>query len=490
MSTFKKSLALVAILGIVSLSADCNWRTLNHDHKNTRTNPCEEVINTDNVAYLATLWGNSGNSVQSSPTYENGIVYYGDIGGNLYAADATTGAILQQVNLGAPIESSPLVTSTTVYVATIDLVLHALDKSNFNTAFWTSVIDSVAQSTGYATVHDSPVIVDNLVIIGVSCDDYAEASVLGVNVRGSLNAFYADTGVQAWTLVPSTPAEGYGVGFWSTPAIDKKRKLLFVGTSNTVSFPAAKLSDSLLAIHYKTGKIKWARQFVKNDVFGFVNPTGQDKDVGASPNLFSAHRSMHASASHASKDLVGVCGKDGVYRTFERSSGKSVWKTVISKTGSRVGNPSAAVNCDTIFAICNEDLSGSLTGPTVVQANIDNCNELAQEMFYDALISGTKTVIKALDPSTGKVKWKDETTCSTIASLTEANGVVYHTNAQGDIRSLDAKSGVQLGILYGTPFVTFNAAPLTVADGKVFVGQGVYNLFPVNGIVTLSVPVP
>ncbi len=490
MKRIKQSLALLTLLSMASyVQADCNWRSLNHDHRNTRSNPCEKILSSDNVINLQELWSISGASVESAPIYENGIVYYTDIAGNLFSRDATTGTLLQQVNLGSPIVGSPLVTGTTVYVATTGLILYAIDKTNFATTVWSSVIDPAALATGQATVEASPVIIDDIVIIGVTPGEITENGNPNPVVRGSLNAFNAATGSLIWQFVPSQSFEGYGVGFWSTPAFDAKRKLLFIGTSNTLTFPAAKLSDSLIAINYKTGTVKWVQQITKNDVYGYNNPTGPDRDVGASPNLFTADPSGSSSGSHGKKDLVGVCSKDGVYRTFDRSSGKHAWKTVISRSGSRVGDPSAAVRgCRTIYALSNEDLTYTINGPTVVEAYTDDCNPEAYQTYQNGLAFSTNTVIKALDAATGEVIWEDVSQGATFASITEANGILYHTNFVGDIRMLDAESGTVLNVIPGEAFETANAAPITVTDGLVFVGLGIEDTYPVNGIAVFSVP--
>ena len=499
MSTFKASLARFAICSFGMLAGSCanqlhadvcDWKSLNHDRYNTRSNPCENILSPDNVINLQQIWTTSTatpQSVQAAPVYDDGVVYYVDIGGNIFARDALDGTLLSTANLGAPIESAPLVGHSAVYVATDNLTLYALDKTNLATILFQVTIDPVAQATGQGAVVASPVLVDDLVIIGVTYSEKVENTSPNPVIRGSLNAFYANNLTPAWQFVPSTVSEGFGVGFWSTPAVDTKLKLLYVGTTNTISFPAAKLSDSLLAIHYKTGKLKWHRQFTHDDVYGFFNPAGPDWDIGASPNLFTAKRKKqfkhHSHTSYEGKDLVGVCSKAGVYRALDRHSGKLVWETVISMSGTRIGNPSAAVNDSTIYAVCTEDLTYSLNGPTIVQSDIDACNEQAQQTQYNALLFGQNTVIKALDTSTGRVKWTDVSKGTTLGSIAEANGVVYQGNLAGQLRMLDAKSGTILNVFsMGSPGETLLAAPITVADGSVFIGQGIDDNGPTNGI--------
>ena len=86
--------------------------------------------------------------------------------------------------------------------------------------------------------------------------------------RGSLSALQVRDGKVAWktwlvpepkqTHVTAAGTKRYGpsgVGVWSAPAIDAARGLLYVGTGNDYTHPATPLSDAVLAIEMKTGRI-------------------------------------------------------------------------------------------------------------------------------------------------------------------------------------------------------------------------------------------
>ena len=53
-----------------------------------------------------------------------------------------------------------------------------------------------------------------------------------------------------------------GAGVWSAPTLDLKRGVLYVTTGDNYSQPATKLSDAVLALEIKTGRIAWSRQLV------------------------------------------------------------------------------------------------------------------------------------------------------------------------------------------------------------------------------------
>ncbi len=85
-----------------------------------------------------------------------------------------------------------------------------------------------------------------------------------------------------------------GAPIWSSPAIDEQRGVLYVGTGEATSAPAAPTIDSVLAIDLKTGAIRWRFQATPDDIFltgcmvkhdGLNCPhegRGLDHDFGAS----------------------------------------------------------------------------------------------------------------------------------------------------------------------------------------------------------------
>lgn len=58
-----------------------------------------------------------------------------------------------------------------------------------------------------------------------------------------------------------------GVGVWSSPTVDAKRKLLYGGTGDGYSDPARSTKDAILALGLTTGKIAWTRQTTKGGSF-------------------------------------------------------------------------------------------------------------------------------------------------------------------------------------------------------------------------------
>ncbi len=78
-----------------------------------------------------------------------------------------------------------------------------------------------------------------------------------------------ETGNEQWKHYTSknTADDGPGAGVWSTPAVDERRGLLYVGTGQSLAPKTGPLADSMLAIDVRTGALRWSRQFTYPDVF-------------------------------------------------------------------------------------------------------------------------------------------------------------------------------------------------------------------------------
>jgi outer membrane protein assembly factor BamB len=167
--------------------------------------------------------------------------------------------------------------------------------------------------------------------------------------RGALFGLDAQSGKVKWRLETTKVGEmmfGAGAAVWSSTAIDEKLGLAFIGTGNSYYAPASPLSDSLLAVDYKTGELQWVHQFTANDNFTAGDPMGPDSDVGAAPNLFTIN----------GKDFVGVGDKAGSYYAFVRDTGEPAWSKKLTFGGSAGGvMGTAATAYDTIFVISNQN---------------------------------------------------------------------------------------------------------------------------------------
>src|SRR6185295_12362960 len=229
-------------------------------------------------------------------------------------------------------------------------------------------------------------------------------------------------------------------GIWSTPAVDRKRGLLYVGSGNTYAEPSAPLADSILAIDYKTGRLAWSTQFTHPDVFSAGHPQGKDADVGASPNLWRSKGRV----------LVGAGDKAGVYHALDRDTGSVVWETTLtpgSVSGGEIGS------------------GAFVDGKLVVVSNVGN-------PATNFPINVAR--VFALDPASGAILWEaDEFTGRIFAPVGAVRGVAFVGTDGGTLAALDTRNGARLWT-HDAPART-GCGP-SIVNGRVLWGYG-FTLF-------------
>lgn len=440
------------VVAFVALVSSCQWSTYGFDDGNTRNNILETQLDTKNVKHLEEAWRFDGVvGVTSTPAVVGNSVYFGAWDGALRSLNAVSGALLWKAQLTtSAIDDSPLVRNDTVYTGAADGSLYAVDAQTGQLK-WSKRLDPHP----LARIYSSPVGVDDMIIVGVASVELA-LSQTDYTFRGSIVALDENTGAERWRryVTHDDANGGAGGSVWSSAAIDQGRKLMYIGVGQSYEAPASPLTDSLLAIDYRTGAIVWTRQFTANDVFTFWNMSGPDADIGASPNLFTI----------GGRDAVGVGDKAGHYAVFDRATGETIW-TVELPTGNRLGGimTTAAVADGVIYVNSNR---------------WDSSNILD---FHDPDHASTTY---ALDAANGTIKWRRKLPSPAFGALTVANGVVYQSTVKGTLYALKASNG---NILWsGEPGADLGGG-VSVRSGTVFAGYGFWFIAapptPAGGVV-------
>jgi polyvinyl alcohol dehydrogenase (cytochrome) len=234
-----------------------------------------------------------------------------------------------------------------------------------------------------------------------------------------------------------------GVSVWSTAAIDKELGWLFIGTGQPYDRePESPMSDALVALDYKTGAVKWHKQFTGGDVFQLRRTPpqiGPDHDVGASPNLFKI----------GSKKAVGVGDKEGTYYALDRETGEEIWRYKMTPGGANGGvMASTAYHDGVIYVASNDGAAGGIAGSGAGPA---------------------KGVIFALNANDGSVKWRLDMQPGTFGGVTYANGLLFVPTLDGKIHALDARNGEEL---WSDQVGANIGGGVSVARGMLFVGHG------------------
>jgi outer membrane protein assembly factor BamB len=129
-----------------------------HKYNMRRSNPCEKLLNVNNVGRLGLKWSyTTGSYVVSSPAVANGVVYVGSYDGNVYALQAKTGAKLWSYATDNSVDSSPAVANGAVYVGSWDHNVYALNAST-GVKLWRYATSSAVES--------SPAVANGVVYVG------------------------------------------------------------------------------------------------------------------------------------------------------------------------------------------------------------------------------------------------------------------------------------------------------------------------------------
>lgn len=418
-----------------------SWPSYGRDDDNSRANLAETEITTATVANLGVAWEVPLPGCTSTPAVVDGVVFFGDWDGNVHAVNASDGGNrwTNDISMSA-VDPSVLVAEGRVFVGDGAGKFYALDQASGD-VLWSEQLDDHPATH----IYSSAVHVDGMVIVGVASielvgikDDYT--------FRGSLVALDAESGDEMWRvyMTEDDATSGAGVSVWSSPALDRERQWVFVGTGQTYEAPASPRADAIVAVDYTNGDVKWVRQFTEDDVYTIFQmaPQGPDADVGAAPNLFTVGES----------DFVGVGDKAGVFSVLDRDSGETVWAQQVTP-GSHLGGVmnSAAYANGVIYVTSNEFASESLA--TVLD---------------DPVPEDTHTTV-AYDAATGDELWRVTQPFPSVGGLTFAGGVVYHGSVDGTIHGLDAESGDEL---WSHQVSDSMASGSSIVDGTLFVSHG------------------
>jgi len=446
------------------------WPMFGQNEQNTASNDEERKISTSNVSRLAPKWvATTGGDVSARAAVVGGAVYFPDFGGNLFALDADTGAVIWQHQLsdyglpaGTVSRTSPAVQDHTVYIGTQAGAFLLAINAKTGDLRWKTQLD--IQSGAVLTA--SPAVVGDVIHIGVS-GVVQEIAVANDNVtccsfRGSEVAVNARTGAILWKafMAPS----GYtGTAIWGSNAVvDAQRKSVFIGTGNNYSTPTAPayvncilagatpkvcLSpddhvESIVAMDAGTGRIKWSRRLTDGDDWNLAcggppgtpvgkncpSPAGADFDFGSAPNEFSVRvpeaRGHHDGHRDEQRDFIGAGQKSGIYSAFDPDTGDFLWGTQVGPGGDGGGIQ-----------------WGSATDGERIYVAIANSN-------HQQSAAGTAGSWSALDPTTGEILWQtpDPNGAVDTGPMTVANGVVYAPSmgaatASTPMFALDAKTG-------------------------------------------------
>jgi alcohol dehydrogenase (cytochrome c) len=477
-----------------------NWLTYSGDYAGQRFSTLDQV-NTTTARSLVVKWvyqtGATG-KFETTPLVVDGILYATGQDDRAFALDARTGRPIWLYQRQLPSDIRPCcgrvnrglaILGDKVFMGTLDAHVVALDAKTGNVVWDVAAID---YTKGYSFTL-APLVVKNLVIVGVSGGEYG--------IRGFVDAYDADTGRRKWRFytVPGVGEPGHdtwekdswkigGAPAWMTGVYDSSTNQLFWPTGNPSPSNRGAgragdnlYSNSLLALEPDTGKLNWYFQFTKHDE--------HDWDATQVPIMIDS----------AGKHLIAQANRNGFFYVLDRTTGKLLFanpygKITWSNSKDNVGRP-----------VANNESSPTPTGRTVCPGALGTTNWMSPSfdaqtgLFYvsareqcDIFSTAPQPyeaghayygsayfpsdeaepywgALRAIDPENGQVKWEYRHPSPTWSGvLSTAGGLLFTGDAEGNFIALDAATGKPLwhfqmgGAVYASPMAF-------AVDGKEYI---------------------
>jgi polyvinyl alcohol dehydrogenase (cytochrome) len=486
---------------------DCSGWGANLNATNFRS-AAQAGISRDNIDSLKLKWAFAfpdASDMRSKPAIVGKWIVTGNSQtGDVYAIDRFTGKLGWHVTASNGIRSGIVVVkkgdSYIAYFADGATYVYAVDVSSGKILWSTKAgVGTMAMNTGTVAVDKGRVFVPLSTFEVVVA---ADSSYNCCSTSGGVAALNASSGKLLWyhrvitgkATARSDKRNGKpfygpsGAPVWSSPTIDAKRNLVYIGTGENYTFPTTTTSDAIQAINMTTGKVVWNFQATEGDAWNAACPAivncpdakGRDLDFGMAPLLVTGKDGKQ-------RLLAGQ--KAGVVYALDPENGKLLWRTRIGKGGALGGiHWGMAADSENVYA-----------------ANADNMIALSQ----DSANIKTSPGIYALDIITGQVKWSAPTPkvkgqqfylgANSAAPLV-IPGIVFAGSNDGHMRAYDTSDGeIIWDVSTDQKYQTVNgvagnggsidcASPV-IADGMLYVNSG-YSLFgekPGNVLLAFSV---
>ena len=480
------------------------WNGWGFDNGNSRfqTSPGLTAADAPKLALKWAFGFPNGNSAYGQPTVAGGRVFVGADTGFLYSLDAATGCVYWSFRAAAGIRTAPAIgpgkgaRQFLAYFGDVKGTIYAVDALN-GQPVWRDRVDThpVARVTG------APKVVDGRLYVPLSSLEESGAgnpSYPCCTFRGGVTSYDAQTGKRIWTSYTITerptphkktskgtqlwgPA---GASVWSSPAIDLKRRAIYVSTGNAYTEPAAPGSDAVIAFDLDTGKRRWVSQMMANDAYvrdcpGKYRPLvpkdnksetcpdqlGPDMDFGNAPIV----RTLPGG-----RTLIVVGQKDG-----------HAWALDPDQQGKVVWSPQIGLGLDT-------------GGGAIMWGSAAD-----ERNGYFPVTRATENLgLAAVRLATGEIAWRASPPDGGAAPVTVIPGVVFFGASTGTFYAYSTVDGKALWQFQtAREFDTVNGVPAkggningagpVVAGGMVFVTSGYSELGNgARGNVLLAFAVP
>ncbi len=427
------------------------WTGWGPDPSNTRyTTTSGITLNQVGKLKLKWAYAYEGDvSAFGAPTVLGRTLFVGSAGGAVQALSTDTGCVRWVYQASGPVRSAPVavpVGKTHALIFT-DLTgwAYALEAET-GRLLWKKKPEEHESTrlTGTAAVHNGVVFIP-----AASWEETRSGNpeYRCCTFRGSVTALRAKDGSQVWKTytIREIPKEldnhqasvgtwgPSGAGVWGSPTLDARRGLLYVTTGDNFSSPATDMSDAVLALELKTGRIVWAKQVTPGDVYSGACTGGKcpgpDHDFGSSV-LLEKLPSGH--------DVLLAGQKSGVvYALDPERKGEIMWQMRVGKGGTNGGVQwGMASDGQKVYAAVS-DLVRKATPGTIIQVGLPPDPTQGGGLTALRITNGEKAWYAPPQPCGAKP------TCSPAqpAAVTAIPGVVFSGSVDGHLRAFSTEDG-------------------------------------------------
>jgi polyvinyl alcohol dehydrogenase (cytochrome) len=382
---------------------------------------------------------------RSQPMPYGDNILVGSQDGTVYALDLATGCAHWTYKAAIEVRSALAISDQghRAYFGDLRGRVYAIDPRNGE-----EVWQVQASEHPDVTITGSPRLYLDTLYVPLSSSEWGSAADPGYGCctfRGGVVALSADTGKHLWTAYaieqepkPTGRVNELGVPLfhpagapiWNSPTIDARRKLLYVGTGEAYTSPAADTSDSVLAFDLETGQRMWSFQATSGDAWNMAcfigggancpEENGPDLDIGAPPMLVNVD----------GKDVVIAGQKSGDVFALDPVDGSLLWRKKVGRGGFAGGVHWGMASDENLVYVPNADT-----------------------VFTGRFSGERKPGLFALNPQDGEIVWfaaapdvcaeQDKPACDQgfSAAVTAIDGVVFAGSFDGHLRAYDATNG-------------------------------------------------
>jgi len=479
-------------------SRGASWNGWGANDENTRSQTAQAAgLSAKHVPRLKLKWAfgfPGGDTAFGQPTVVGGRIFIGSDNGYVYSLDAASGCVYWSFHARSGVRTAPVVASLmgrgfAVYVGDMRANAYALDAESGKQLWMRELSDHYT-----ARITAAPALYGGAVYFGISATEEAFSAAPSYpccTFRGSVVALDANTGEQLWRtyVIPEEPQPvrknsagtqlwaPAGGAIWNSPTIDDNRHVLYVGTGDAYTEPAAKNSDAVVAMDLTTGKIVWSFQAVPNDAWmvGCVpvstencpKDLGVDWDFGSSPILLNLVNQRQI--------LVATPKSGTVFGLDPDQEAKVLWSVNLSETkapnNGQIAFGGAADSRRVYLALEDGTFAAvdAATGNRAWQVRLESLDNL-----------GTPTI-------NGENRTKAGLRFGQSAAVTGIPGAVFTPGWDGIVRALSTTDGKVLWQFNtAQDFQTANGVPakggsmggpgVTVVNGMVYVPSGYANV--------------